>query len=117
MSSKRFNYEITPVRLSDLIGKSIFFGGSEVHLYYPGAGHAIDNIVTYIPTAQTLFGGCLLKSLGSGKGNLADADTEKWSATVKNVQDHFPNIKFVVPGHGKAGNTALLEFTIGLFNL
>lgn len=90
-------------------------GGQQVHLYYAGPGHAVDNMVGYIPAEKALFGGCLVKALGAGRGNLADADIKKWSDTVKKVWDHFPEVKYVVPGHGSSGDTALLDFTIDMF--
>ena len=57
----------------------------------------------------------MVKSLDAPKGNLADANISVWSTSVSNVQEVFPEIKNVIPGHGKAGNTKLLEYTIQLF--
>jgi metallo-beta-lactamase class B len=82
---------------------------------YHGAGHTLDNVVSYVPSEQVLFGGCLIKSLNARKGNLADADTLAWSATVQSVKAAYPETKIVVPGHGASGTTALLDYTINLF--
>ena len=57
----------------------------------------------------------MIKSLKSGKGNLADASVKKWSKTVSKIKKTFPHIEIVVPGHGKAGGTALLDYTIDMF--
>lgn len=95
--------------------KILDIGGQQVHLFYPGPGHTVDNIVGYVPSEKALFGGCLVKSIGAGKGNLADANIEKWSSSVKAVQDHFPEVKYIVPGHGRSGDATLLDFTINLF--
>ncbi len=80
-----------------------------------GRGHTYDNIVSYIPDEKVLFGGCLVKGIGAKKGNLADADTLSWSSTVEKIRMTYPEVKFVVPGHGNTGNAELLDYTIDLF--
>ncbi len=80
-----------------------------------GAGHTLDNIVTYLPSEKTLFGGCLVKAKGSGKGNLADADVSAWSGTVSRVRDAFPEVEVIVPGHGECGGLDLLRYTVEMF--
>lgn len=82
---------------------------------YFGPGHTIDNVVSYIPSEKILFGGCLIKSLGATKGNLADADVEHWSRTVNSLKERMPDSIIVVPGHGEIGHTELLDYTIKLF--
>lgn len=83
---------------------------------YFGEGHTQDNTVGYIASENTLFGGCLIKALNASKGNLEDANTSDWSQTVRNIKTELPDLQFVIPGHGKAGNAALLDYTIELFN-
>lgn len=90
-------------------------GKAEIINLFPGEGHTADNIVSYIPSENVLFGGCLIKALGTGKGNLNDANTRAWSESVKRVKEMFPNVKTVVPGHGQHGNTDLLDYTIKMF--
>ena len=80
-----------------------------------GRGHTYDNVVSYIPAEKVLFGGCLVKSVGAKKGNLTDADTLNWSSTIKKIKKAYPEVKFVVPGHGKTGSAELLDYTIDLF--
>ena len=82
---------------------------------YPGPGHTRDNVVGYVPREEVLFGGCLIKSMGAAKGNLADADTARWAATVARVVEQFPRVRHVVPGHGAAGGAELLKYTEDLF--
>lgn len=82
-----------------------------------GEGHTKDNIVGYIPDEEVLFGGCLIKSVNAGKGYLGDANTAEWSATVAKIKKEIPNLKVIIPGHGKIGDTELLEYTIGLFSI
>ena len=94
---------------------TIEIGDESVLLKYCGEGHTKDNIVGYIPTENALFGGCLVKSLNAGKGYLGDANITAWPKTVEQVKAAFPDLKVVVPGHGKHGDTALLDYTIELF--
>ncbi|MBF8962910.1 subclass B1 metallo-beta-lactamase [Pontibacter sp. FD36] len=90
-------------------------GDEKVLVIYPGNGHTHDNVVGYFPKAETMFGGCLIKEQGAGKGNLADADTVAWPQTVAKLKVSFPQVKHVIPGHGKAGGQQLFDYTIRLF--
>lgn len=90
-------------------------GSLVVENRFLGRGHTQDNIVSYVHGDQVLFGGCLVKELGAGKGNLADADTLSWSATIGRVIEAFPKSEVVVPGHGKSGDRKLLDYTATLF--
>lgn len=81
-----------------------------------GEGHTRDNIVSYIPGEQVLFGGCLIKALQASKGNLADANTAAWSETTARVKAAYPEVKYVIPGHGDSGDSRLLDYTIALFS-
>ncbi|MFC5625814.1 subclass B1 metallo-beta-lactamase [Algoriphagus winogradskyi] len=80
-----------------------------------GEGHTRDNFVSYVPSDKVLFGGCMIKALGAGNGNLEDANVGKWSATVLKVKSTFPEIIIVIPGHGKIGGTELLDYTEEMF--
>lgn len=90
-------------------------GNKKVYLNYFGEGHTKDNIVAYFPDDKTLFGGCLIKESGAGKGNLEDANENAWSETVTRLKEKYPGIQTVIPGHGKRGGKELLEYTIRLF--
>lgn len=90
-------------------------GSEVVCAKFFGQGHTKDNIVGYVPKEKTLFGGCLIKSLNASKGNLADANTEDWSATVEKIKNEFPELENVIPGHGQSGGAELLDYTIDLF--
>jgi len=90
-------------------------GKREVILSFLGEGHTMDNIVGYIPSENTLFGGCLVKSVGAGRGYLGDANVGEWSDTVAKVKERWPDLEIVVPGHGSVGGMELLDFTIELF--
>ncbi len=94
---------------------AINFQGETIICRYFGAGHTVDNSLVYFPASQILFGGCLIKSMGSkGLGNTKDADIEDWDKTVLKVKIAYPSIKLVIPGHGAFGDIGLLDHTIGL---
>jgi metallo-beta-lactamase class B len=89
--------------------------GKKVYAQYHGAGHTSDNIIGYYPEENALFGGCLVKEMGAGKGNLADADVADWPGTVRRIRQKYPDIEIVIPGHGEWGGPHLLDYTIELF--
>lgn len=95
---------------------SLRVGDKQVHLQYFGEGHTKDNIIAYFPEDEAIFGGCLIKELGAGKGHLDDANTAAWPGTVRKIKQTYPRVKIVVPGHGKPGGVELLDYTITLFN-
>ena len=90
-------------------------GNEFITLKYFGEGHTKDNVVGYFPTENVMFGGCLIKESGAGKGYLGDANINAWSATVEKVKAAYPAVKIVVPGHGSYGSSKLLDYTIKLF--
>ncbi len=93
----------------------IAVGTEPVFIKYFGEGHTVDNVVGYIPYKKALFGGCLVKSLKAGKGNLEDANESEWANTVEKIKQQYPDLQIVVPGHGKSGGIELLDYTIQLF--
>jgi metallo-beta-lactamase class B len=90
-------------------------GGTKVHNFYPGEAHTRDNIVTWIPSESTIFGGCMVKSIDATKGNLADANVQAWPTTIRSIKSKYPSAKIIIPGHGDPGGQELLEYTIRLF--
>ena len=87
----------------------------KLYIEFFGEGHTIDNTVGYFPLEDIMFGGCLIKEAGSGKGNLEEANVKEWSETVRKVRGKYPNVKKIIPGHGKLGGIELLDDTIHLF--
>ena len=84
-------------------------------MFYPGAGHTQDNIVVWLPKQKILFGGCFVKSIHSKNlGNMEDASVKDWPKSIQKVINKYPNIKIVVPGHGKVGDVNLLKHTAQL---
>ena len=90
-------------------------GNKKVYAQFMGEGHTRDNVIGYFPEDKAMFGGCLIKEVGAGKGNLEDANVKAWPATVREVKARYPGTKIVIPGHGKVGGTELLDFTVKLF--
>ncbi|GAB0155181.1 BcII family subclass B1 metallo-beta-lactamase [Chryseobacterium sp. Alg-005] len=90
-------------------------GNEKVIARFFGEGHTKDNVIGYFPSENIMFGGCLIKEVGAGKGNLEDANISEWSKTVEKIKKKYPNVSLVVPGHGKYGNYELLDYTINLF--
>lgn len=94
---------------------TLVVGREKVLIKFLGQGHTRDNVVGYFPSEQVLFGGCLIKELGASKGYLGDANVEEWASTVNQVKKAFRQVKMVVPGHGEAGDSRLLDYTQQLF--
>ncbi len=97
--------------------QTLNIGSKKVYAEYYGEGHTKDNIIGYFPEDKAIFGGCLIKKFGASKGYLGDANTDKWSETVRKIKLKYPKTKIVVPGHGKSGGTELFDYTIELFEL
>lgn len=113
-SDKAHNNVVPKIGFKDSL--KINVGNSYVENWHFGAGHSSDNIISYIKSEKTLFGGCLIKSYNANKGSLTDANVEEWSTTVQKIKKHFSDdLQFVVPGHGDPGGIELLDYTINLF--
>jgi len=96
---------------------SLICGNIHVELAYLGGGHTIDNIVAWIPAKKILFAGCLVKALNAKNiGNTEDADLVDYPVTLRKVKERYPDVKIVVPGHGRPGGLDLIDHTIELCN-
>jgi metallo-beta-lactamase class B len=90
-------------------------GQYKFQTFYPGEGHAPDNIVIWFPNEKILYGGCFIKSTEADDiGNLSDANINAWSNSIKSVQKKFKNPKFVIPGHQGWASTKSLKHTLKL---
>jgi metallo-beta-lactamase class B len=89
--------------------------GEQVGVFFPGAGHAPDNVVVSLPSRGLLFGGCFVKA-GDARtlGNVADADLPSWRVAIGRVLERSAAVKVVVPGHGEPGGLELLTHTRAL---
>lgn len=109
LASKGF--EQSNVSFSDSLLLKV--GNIKIEAYYLGGGHTVDNIVVWIPSQKILFGGCMLKDIETlNIGNISDAaPLEEWLQTVDRVERQFPNVEYVIPGHGKYGGKELFKHT------
>lgn len=102
-------------RAEFLIEKDTVFtvGPYSFQTYFPGQGHAPDNIVIWFEKEKLLYGGCLIKSVQDNTlGNLSDANTIDYPATIKNVRAKCKKPKYIIPGHNDWTNTRSLDHTL-----
>ncbi|RED26694.1 metallo-beta-lactamase class B [Flavobacterium cutihirudinis] len=84
-------------------------------VYYPGKGHAPDNIVVWFDKEKVLYGGCFVKSADAQDlGYLGDADVKEWKKSIEKVQTKFRNPKYIIPGHDDWKNIESLNHTLKL---
>lgn len=89
--------------------------GIKIQTYYPGAGHAPDNIVLWIDDEKLLYGGCLIKSTASGGlGNLSHADPISWESAIQKVIKKYPEARYIIPGHFSWQDSTSLTHTLHL---
>lgn len=93
----------------------LMVGSKKVIADFIGEGHTRDNVVGYFPDKHILFGGCLVKAVGSDEGYLGDALVNRWALTGIKLKARYPEAKVVIPGHGELGDQSLLDYTIQLF--
>lgn len=85
---------------------------NKVEIFYPGAGHSVDNLVVWLPEKKILNGGCFVRAGEAGTlGNTSDAVVADWAASAERVQRRYPDAQIVIPGHGAPGDISLLEHT------
>ena len=107
--------EVPEVALDGLAepGQALRFGPVEV--FYPGAGHAPDNLVVYVPEARVLLGGCaVFEASREAPGYVGDADLTAWPESIRRVRARYPDADVVFPGHGLPGGPELLDHTIAV---
>ena len=90
-------------------------GQYKFEVYYPGKGHAPDNIVAWFGKDKILYGGCFIKSAeAKDLGYLGDADVKEWEKSIKKVQLKFKNPKYVIPGHDGGTTNKSIDHTLKL---
>jgi len=102
-------------RAEILVEKDTVFnvGQYSFETFFPGPGHAPDNIVIWFEREKILYGGCLIKSAEDRDlGNLGDANVEHYARAVENVQAKCKNPQYIIPGHGSWINTSSLAHTL-----
>lgn len=120
MTTKRTVGQGTPVPDKSLTGLDapgtiVRFGSVEI--FYPGPGHAPDNLMVWVPSQAVLFAGCAVRSAASGSlGSISDADLGKWPSAIHGAKARYKEAKVVVPGHGESGGAELLDHTLSLLD-
>ena len=90
-------------------------GQYKFEVYYPGKGHAPDNIVAWFGKDKILYGGCFIKSEeAKDLGYLGDADVKEWEKSIKIVQLKFKNPKYAIPGHDGGTTNKSIDHTLKL---
>lgn len=90
-------------------------GTHKFEVFYPGKGHAPDNIVVWFDKEKVLYGGCFIKSTeAKDLGYLGDADVKEWQGSIKKIQSKFRNPKYIIPGHDEWTNIQSLNHTMKL---
>ncbi|AWK05401.1 JOHN family subclass B1 metallo-beta-lactamase [Flavobacterium crocinum] len=90
-------------------------GQHKFEVYYPGKGHAADNVVVWFGKEKVLYGGCFVKSADAQDlGYLGDSDVKEWKVSIGKVKAKFKNPKFIIPGHEDWKNIESLNHTLKL---
>ncbi|GAA3769133.1 subclass B1 metallo-beta-lactamase [Flavobacterium ginsengiterrae] len=92
-------------------------GNHTFEVYYPGKGHAPDNIVAWFGKEKILYGGCFVKSAeAEDLGYLGDSDVKEWKKSIKKVQTKFKKPIYIISGHDDWTNPESLNHTLKLVN-
>ncbi|PTT13237.1 subclass B1 metallo-beta-lactamase [Flavobacterium sp. HMWF030] len=90
-------------------------GKYKFEVFYPGKGHAPDNIVVWFNKEKILYGGCFIKSTeAKDLGYLGDADVKEWEKSIKKVQSKFKSPKYIITGHDDWNDLRSLNHTLKL---
>jgi len=99
-------------------GLQLRFGDEVVEVFFPGPSHAPDDLVVYFRDRRVLFGGCMIRSMAArATGYTGDADLAQWPRSVRMVLERYQDIRLVIPGHGAAGGSELLDHTLRLLEM
>jgi metallo-beta-lactamase class B len=104
-------------RAEYLIERDTIFNAGQYSFetYYPGQGHTADNIVIWFDKERILYGGCLIKGADAENlGYLGDANVSAYYATLKKVQEKYPNPKHIIISHSEWNNLNSLNHSIKL---
>lgn len=97
--------------------KTFTVGQHTFEVYYPGKGHASDNVVVWFNKEKVLYGACFIKSTDAKDlGYLADSDVKEWKTSIAKVQTKFKNPKYIIPGHEGWTDLGSLNHTLKMVN-
>lgn len=90
-------------------------GKYKFEVFYPGKGHAPDNIVAWFEKEKILYGACFIKSADAKDlGYLGDSDVKEWKKSIAKVKTKCKNPKYIIAGHEDWRNTESLNHTLKL---
>lgn len=90
-------------------------GEYTIKTFYPGEGHAPDNIMVSFDKEEVLYGGCFIKSTESTDvGNLSDANPKEWENSLARAIRKYPTPKYVIPGHLSWESNKTMQHTLEL---
>lgn len=104
-------------RAEFLIAKDTVFtlGKYRFETYYPGPGHAPDNIVIWFEEQRILHGACLVKNVyDKTLGYLGDANKTEYANSIKNVIAKCKDPNYVITGHGDWTHVRALKHTLAM---
>lgn len=88
-------------------------GQHRFEVFYPGKGHASDNVVVWFNKEKILYGGCFIKSTdATDLGYLGDSDVKEWEQSIKKVQAKFKKPVYIITGHDGWENLQSLNHTL-----
>lgn len=106
---------IVPDQVSKGDSAALDIDNTLFEIYYPGEGHAPDNTVVWIDKYNVFYGGDLIMEYGaSSLGDITGSNVYDWPASIKAVQERYPEIEIVIPSHGQWGDTSLIDYTLEL---
>lgn len=90
-------------------------GGVYFETYYPGHGHAPDNIVVWFPRWEILYGGCFVKSVESNNlGYTGGANLVSWVTGIEKVRKRYRKPSYIITGHQDWMSEKSLKHTLAL---
>ncbi len=98
---------------------SVFkIGKYSFQTFFPGPGHAPDNIIIWFGKEKILYGGCLIKSVeDKDLGNLSDANVKEYANSIEKVRRKCKNPRHVIPGHNSWEDKHSLQHTLKMARL
>lgn len=103
--------------LESIISPGSMVSLGKIDVIYPGPGHAMDNLMIWLPQEKILFGGCAVRAKGATSlGNTAHSDIGSWLQGMKHISQEYNSAQIVVPGHGELGDFSLISNTLMLLS-
>src|SRR5579871_6212428 len=96
-------------------GDKFSIGKESFEIYFPGAGHTLDNIVIWFPKEKLLYGGCFVKSAEAADlGYIKESDTKEWPKSIERIKQKFGTATYVISGHDDWHDASSLNHTLQL---